>query len=90
MIGCSKKKPRCRFCTEHITEKESAEWTIQTQTTLLNMMNGFTLLAFGCTRQFNTIKKIRKIPVYTKMEVKGHPYTNVHVYYWWECLYLAF
>ena len=44
--------------------------------------NGFTLLAFGCTRQFNTIKKIRKIPVYTKMEVKGHPYTNVHVYYW--------
>ena len=27
-------------------------------------------------------KKIRKIPVYTKMEVKDHPYTNVHVYYW--------
>ena len=73
IIGCSKKKPRCRFCTEHITEKESAEWTIQTQTTLLNMMNGFTLLAFGCTRQFNTIKKNTENPGIYKNGSKRSP-----------------
>lgn len=53
--------------------------------------NGFiqivTLLAFGCTRQFKTIKK--KITPYTKIEVKGNPYTNVHVYKWRKCLCLA-